>query len=117
MHHANGPSHQHMLKKRVDLVTLDQKGKLKKDRIRWPDAFATWKEHPFVFDETSVAEICTLLQGNFGVNVKPAIVSIGSRTITGNFQARSAEELLNGLREVLNLQIQSRYYSIILSAH
>ncbi|GHB79749.1 FecR family protein [Persicitalea jodogahamensis] len=98
-----------------ELVTLDPEGRLTRRHIGKTDQEVAWKEHRFAFDNTSVLEICAIMMENFGVVLQPGSDEIATRTITGNFKAETAEELLMVLVEVLNLRIQKENGRIVLT--
>lgn len=99
-----------------ELVILSPAGRLTMQRTVKTAEQTAWKEHRFVFDNTSVREICAIMAENFGVVIRPGSDEIAVRTITGNFRAETAEELLTVLVEVLNLQIKKEKDRIVLSS-
>jgi len=88
-----------------DRLSRDNTGKLEMTRVDTPADHAAWKEQRFVFNGTSVAAIAEVLEDNFGVYLKPLDPGVLERTISGNYQAASAEELVSILKEVLNLDV------------
>lgn len=103
-----------LLMKPGESVTLNPEGHLTRQRVTEKLEETAWKEHRFAFDNTSVLEICAIMAENFGVVIRPGGDEIASRTITGNFKAETAEELLAVLVEVLNLQIKKEKDCIVL---
>ncbi len=94
-----------LLMKPGELVSMSPEGDLTLRHTDKPRLEAAWKEQRFVFNNTSVGEICALLKENFGLTVRPGNTEIAARTITGNFKAGTADDLLTVVGEVLNLQI------------
>ena len=94
-----------LLMKPGELVSLTPEGDLTLRHTDKPRLEAAWKEQRFVFNNTSVGEICALLKESFGLTVRPGSAEIAARTITGNFRAETADDLLVVVGEVLNLQI------------
>ncbi len=105
-----------LLMKPGELVTFSSEGNLKLQRSARPELQAAWKEQRFVFDNTSVLEICAILAENFGVKALPGNEATAARTISGNFKAQNADDLLDILREVLGLEIKKQNGSIILNS-
>ncbi len=99
-----------------ELVILNPEGRLTRQRIRKTAEEVAWKEHCFAFDNTSVREICAIMAENFGVMIRPGSDEIAARTISGNFKAETAEELVAILVEVLNLQTKKEKDHIVLSS-
>jgi transmembrane sensor len=105
-----------LLMKPGELVSMSPEGALTLRHTDKPQLEAAWKEQRFVFDNTSVGEICVLLEESFGLIVRPGSPEIASRTITGNFKAGTADDLLTVVGEVLNLQINKHKDHISLNS-
>lgn len=105
-----------LLMKPGELVSMSPEGDLTLRHTDKPQLEAAWKEQRFIFDNTSVEEICVLLKESFGVTVRPGSPEIASRTITGNFKAGTADDLLTVVGEVLNLQINKHKDHISLNS-
>lgn len=86
-----------------DLVIIDQKGHANLQEVSQPQIFSAWKEQRFVFDETSLLEVATMIEENFGVNVEFKEESLVKRTISGTFHAENADELLQVIAEILEI--------------
>lgn len=107
---------QELLMEPGELVSFSPEGNLKLQRTARPELQAAWKEQRFVFDNTSVLEICAILAENFGIEALPGNEVTAARTISGNFKAQNADDLLDILREVLGIQIRKENGSIILNS-
>lgn len=103
-----------LLMKPGESVTLNPEGHFTRQRVTEKSEETAWKEHRFAFDNTPLREICAIIAENFGLIVRPGGDEIAARTITGNFKAETAEELLAVLVEVLNLQIKKEKNHIVL---
>ncbi|MPR36032.1 FecR family protein [Salmonirosea aquatica] len=112
--YRHGTTKKHVLMKPGELATLNTAGSLRVKHSPDSDALSAWKEHRFVFNNTSVAEICALFEENFGLIVRASDPEIAARTISGNFKAQSAEDLLEVLVEVLNLEIRKDNKTLLL---
>ncbi len=97
-----------------DLLKMDQGGDIRMETTETPQEHSAWKERRFVFDGTPVNEICQLLEENFGVIVRPSSEKIGERSITGNFETQTHEELLGILREVFALETRKQKDTLML---
>lgn len=86
-----------------DLVTLNRQGKLALTRTAHPETMASWKNHRFNFDQTSLREVADMLHENYGLTVTIASTHLASRTISGSFTARNANELLQLIAQLLQL--------------
>jgi ferric-dicitrate binding protein FerR (iron transport regulator) len=76
--------------------------------------FSAWKEHRYVFEQTSLRDLCTLFRENFGLNVEIADADISSWTVSGAFMAGNAEELLEALAESAGLVYKKENQKIII---
>ncbi len=112
--YKQGTQKKNLLMKPGELVTLSPEGDMRLTQVEKPELQAAWKEQRFVFDDTSVREICDLLTENFGLVIRPGSDEVAARTISGNFKAQTADDILDVLREVLNLQIKRQGDSIVL---
>jgi len=100
-----------------DMVNISKKGELKlqvlnKEKL---STQLSWKDHRFVFDNTPLKEIGSLIKENFGVEIKIQTPELANRTITGAFKAESAEELVNVLAEMLSFNVVKEENSYVIS--
>lgn len=86
-----------------ELATLDPKGRLAVAPVRQPDAFSAWKQHRFTFEQTSLRAVADLLHDNYGLTVVIADPRLAERTISGSFPARDADEVLQLVADLLQL--------------
>jgi transmembrane sensor len=112
--YTQGATQKQLLMNPGELATMNPNGDLTVESKGHPDVESAWKEHRFVFDNTSLAEICVILEENFGLSVRTNDPEIAARTITGNFKAQTAEDLLDVLKEVLNLEIRKEKKTLLL---
>jgi transmembrane sensor len=97
-----------------DLAVLDRQGEVQLERKQDVKNFAAWKEQRYVFNGTSIKEIVSMIEENFGQRVSLSDSNIAQRTITGNFTTKNAEELLRTISEVLDMKIERNGNQIIL---
>lgn len=90
-----------------DLVLIDPQDQLIQTVVPEPEKFVAWKEHRFVFDETSLQEITHLFSEQFGIQVVIEEDSLTTWTVSGSFTARTADELLESLTEAAGLHYQT----------
>ena len=86
-----------------DLVTLSQQGRLTLVRTAHPEALAAWKDHRFTFEQTSLREIADILHEDYGLTVTIENSQLASRTISGSFPARNANEVLQLVAQLLQI--------------
>lgn len=89
-----------------DVATLTTKGRLELKHHQPVASFMAWKEHRFVFENTSLTEISQQLNEQFGVRIILADSSMAQRTLGGTFRAERATDILQVLTDLLNIQVQ-----------
>ena len=67
-----------------------------------------WQSHEYAFDHTTLPEVLTLLQDQFGVRVALAHDSLATVQITGRFRADRAEDLLMIVTELTGYRLVER---------
>ncbi len=72
---------------------------------------ATWKNYQYTFKRTSMPEIAALLTDNFGLRVE-LDSALSQRRVTGTFHAHNADELLQALIELFDIQVVRQDKSI-----
>ncbi len=103
-----------MMMKPGDLVTIDKTNKIKKIIPLEIKQFSAWKEHRFVFNETSLEEITQLFEDNFGLKIIIENKELLKWTVSGSFTALNANELLGTLTEASSLNYKEEGDSVII---
>lgn len=111
-----GTTQQPITMKPGDLVTLDQKGKVKVEQTLQPQKYSAWRVHKFVFDKTSLQEVGNLLQDSFGLTVEIHTSELAKRSISGEIEAHNADELIEALIEVFALDIKRKNQTIVIKS-
>jgi ferric-dicitrate binding protein FerR (iron transport regulator) len=97
-----------------EMVTLSQQGAFQLRKLAPVKTLIAQKEHLFLFRNTSLWEACYLLDEHFGLKVGITDDSLAHRTISGDFRANSANELLDLLMATSNLRIDSTGNALLL---
>lgn len=95
-----------------DLVRFDEGGEPAIRHGTRTDVVTAWHDHRFVFEQTSMAEIADLLRENYNLTVRLKAPSLAARTVSGSFRAASADELVQVLAQLLEINY-SRQQDII----
>lgn len=98
-----------------DVVLVDRQGNVNLQSGQVTAAYSAWKEHRFVFDQTSLQEIADQMHENFGWQVRIPDSALASRTIAGAFKADTPDELLQVLSELLGFHVTKQGKQVILS--
>lgn len=97
-----------------DVVAFDRKGSLKKSHTLQPELHAAWQQQRYVFNETSLLEIATLLEENYGLNVTIRDEVLAQRTISGTYQATNAGQLLEAVTQLLEINYNRHNDDVLL---
>ncbi|KAA0988746.1 FecR family protein [Dyadobacter aurulentus] len=99
-----------------DRATIEKDGAIKIEKLTKTEVVqhSAWKEHRFVFDDTPLLEVAAKIREVFGVIVKIKDKTLATRTATGSFPARNAEELLTSMSYMYSFEITRTENKIIL---
>lgn len=99
-----------------DWVNLSAGGQAKRGRNEDKQLpAATWKNYQYDFQRTPMPEIANLLADNFGLTVQ-LDSALARRKVTGTFHAHNADELLQALIELFDIDVVREGKSVQLSA-
>ncbi len=97
-----------------ELVTIDSKGKAVLKKTANPEIFSAWKDNQYVFEHTSLQDICTLFKEDFGFDIEIADPEISTWAVSGTFKASNAQELLEALAESSGLVYNKENQKVII---
>ncbi|GEO03417.1 anti-sigma factor [Adhaeribacter aerolatus] len=98
-----------------DLATLDKKtAKPQIEKVVQPENYAAWQQNRFVFENTSLEEIKNILRENYGLEVELSGPNLAAQTLSGSFKAENADEFLEGISEVLEINVNRQNNHVIL---
>ncbi len=97
LHYREDETNKNLIMEPGELVTIDSKGKAISKKTPDPEVFSAWKANRYVFNQTSLEDICTLFRDNFGLDIEIADPEISTWTVSGAFKASNAQELLEAL--------------------
>lgn len=97
----------------VEVSKEDQRNIVRR-QVR-PEVYSAWKDHRFIFDNTSLEEIADLIESNFGYPVAFTDPALKQNTITINSLNRDLTLLLNVLAETHDLTITRQKDRILIS--
>lgn len=97
------------------LVTFDQAGRASVKQVPNARDYTSWKEHRFVFEQTTLGELSQLFQENYGLQLQFADKELMQWTVSGAFTANSAEELIETLTSASNLTYRRQDNTLIIT--
>jgi len=98
-----------------DLITFDKINHLKKEITTQPEKYAAWKDHRFIFEDTTLEEFATIMQENYGIRIVFKDSTLAKQTLIGSFRADSADELLQTVSEVFNVNINRTGNTVVMT--
>ncbi|SOD90341.1 FecR family protein [Spirosoma fluviale] len=114
-YHQAGQSERQITLKPGDLVNLKKNGVARLKPIPQPANYAAWRDHRYVFEETSLREITYMFQENFGISLEISDPETAALTLSGAYPAQSADELLSIIAEALNVQVTRQSDKVLLA--
>ncbi len=96
-----------------ELASVNTNGQISVKKVAHPENYSAWKQNRYVFDNTGLAEIVTLLRDNYGLEAKIADKELHAFTFSGSFQAHNANELLQALSEILSISISYHHKEVV----
>ncbi|MFN4145709.1 MAG: FecR family protein [Runella sp.] len=115
LRYREGQTQKQLTMRPGDLVTFDQRNRATKEVTTLPEKYTAWKDHRFVFDDTSLQEFAQIIEETYGLKIIVADPQLARRTLVGSFRADNADELLTTVAELFNLQIIKTNDVIILA--
>ena len=95
-----------------DAIRIDPAGQLTQSHTVQPGTSIAWRNNRFVFNGTSVREIAALLQNTYGIRVILTDPALANRTVTGSFQAQNADEFLQVVAQLLEINYKQKDNSV-----
>lgn len=91
-----------------DSVNVDPLGQLTQSHTTQPEISSAWRDHRFIFTSTPVREIAEILRDTYNLRVVLKNPDLGNRTVTGSFQANNADEFLQVVAELLEINYKQK---------
>ena len=105
LRYREGQAQKQIMMKPGELVTLDQDNHVEQQVITQANNNLSRKNHRFIFDDTTLAEFAEMMQESYGLRVVIQDENLAQRTLVGSFRAESADELLDTVAKLFNLEI------------
>jgi ferric-dicitrate binding protein FerR (iron transport regulator) len=97
------PQEPAIIMKAGDLVMMDNVGKVTRTHTANPEIQSSWKQKRIMLERTSLKEIASILQETYGFQVDIKDPELANRTATGSFPARNADEVLEMITELFDI--------------
>ncbi len=98
-----------------DMVTISIEKKIQKKPIGEQPDNAGWRNQQFEFKDTPLKEVARQVYEAYGVKIQITQQTVMNRTISGTFQAETAEDLLEAIAVMMQLEIEEQSDGYLLS--
>ncbi len=88
-----------------DLVIIDNQSNTKIKTNTHPEIQEVWKGRRYIFEQTTLQEIIYILEENYGIQTELENKELLNLTLSGTFNANTADELIELVGDVLSLRI------------
>lgn len=105
----------HLTLKPGDVMTLDPKGHARLQTTRQPEKYSAWKERRVILEETSLTELASLFEENYGIHLEIPDAQMGALTLSGSFTASDADELIRTVTDALGIAYRREANTIYLT--
>ena len=105
LQYHEGITPRQLVMKPGQLVTFDQKNHLALQVLKHPEQQSAWREKRFVFDETTLREVAYMLEESYGLTVDINDPELAQRVLVGSLQADNADQLLQSISELLDINV------------
>lgn len=105
----------HLTMKPGDVMTLDRQGHARLQTTRQPENYSAWKERRVVLEETSLADLASLFEENYGIHLAIPDAEMARLTLSGSFTASDADELIRTVTDALGLAYRREADTIYLT--
>lgn len=99
------------------LITLDPANHLALKEIKHPALRPAWSEKRFVFDETPLREVAHMLEESYGLRVEINDPELAQRVLIGSLRADNADQLLQSISELLDINVIRQGNRVQLLSH
>ena len=114
MDYAVGNSHQQLMLKPGDVVTMNRHSRPQLRHHVQSQPYIAWKDHRFIFDHMTLIDFGQLVTDTYGLRVEIASLALARRTLVGSLQATSVDELLQTVSELFDLTVVRQADRVIL---
>lgn len=81
-----------------------------------PERYTAWKDNKFIFDNTPLQQIATMLEQNYGYPVVFQDTTLADLKLTSSFEAKSLDHILVNLSETFGIRIAKDQDKILIGS-
>ncbi|WP_229208663.1 FecR family protein [Dyadobacter luticola] len=109
------PEGKQLYMKPGNLFVSDKTGAFNLTKEADPRPYTAWKDQTFYFDNTLLSQVALQIHEQFNVNVRIPDTLLANRRIAGTYKATQADDLLQILSELMQIEITQKEDYIELS--
>lgn len=117
LQYQEGTTHRQLVMKPGQLATLDRQNHIALNTIKRPERRPDWSEKRFVFDETPLREVAYMLEESYGLQVEINDPELAQRVLVGSLRAENADQLLQSISQLLNVNVIRQGNRVQLISH
>ncbi len=105
LQYQDGATPRQFVMKPGQSITLDQANHVAMNVITKPELHPAWSEKRFVFNETPLQEVAYMLEESYGLKVEIKDPELAERVLVGSLRADNADQLLQSISELLDINV------------
>jgi transmembrane sensor len=117
LQYNEGATTRQLLMKPGDLATLNPQNHMALYTRKQPEQQPVWSGKRFVFNETPLQEVAYMLEENYGLQVEIRDHELARRVLIGSIGAESADQLLQSISELLDINVIRQGNRVQLISH
>lgn len=117
LQYQEGTTPRQLVMKPGQLAMLDRTNHVAMNVIKHPDLPPAWSQKRFVFDETPLREVAYMLEESYGLRVEIKDPELAQRVLVGSLRADNADQLLQSISELLDINVIRQGNRVQLLSH
>jgi transmembrane sensor len=105
LNYHEGNTNRAVIMKPGELATFDPQNRMALNPIKHPESRPAWSQKRFVFDETSLREVAAMLEESYGLSVEINDPELAERVLIGSLRAENADQLLQSISVLLDINV------------
>lgn len=117
LQYREGSMARQLVMKPGQMVSLDPANRVARNVTKRPDVQPAWGDKRFVFDETPLREVALMLEESYGLSVRISDPELADRVLIGSLRAENADQLLQSISELLDINVVRQGNRVLLRSH
>ena len=113
---ANNDTYQQLDMRPGEMVEVSERTARLTSKTVQPEHYTAWKDNQFIFDNTPLQQIATMLEQNYGYPVVFQDTALADLKLTSSFEAKSLDHILVNLSETFGIRIAKDQDKILIGS-